>query len=187
MKNIRDKVFVVENFISNSSAKLLVDSFSNDLQETVHAGVYSGPGQGEGKAFLLSGEHKLKEYDNKNDIAIDLLTSLCPSMEKTISSIFKKPLQLKSIAYVHMKAGGKNDLHYDNYNEEYKDDYSGILYLTDQYVGGSLNFPEQEINIKPSVGDFICFIGSENLKHEVIEVSDGDRVNLVCFFKEGIR
>lgn len=187
MKNIRDKVFIVENFISNSTAKLLVDSFSNNLRETVHAGIYSGPGQGEGEAFKLSGEHKLIDYDGKNDIAIDILTGLCPSMEKTMSNVFNKNLQLKSISYIHMKAGGKNSLHYDNSTEENKDDYSGLLYLSDTYVGGSLNFPEQSINIEPSIGDFICFIGTEDMKHEVIEVSEGNRVNLVCFFKEKTR
>jgi hypothetical protein len=184
MKVLGDKIFIIENFISVDTANFLVDSFTENIQTTVHPGIYSGPGQGDNEAYKISGQHKIKQYDSKNNIAIDIMTSLCPSMEKVMSNVFNKKLQLKSISYVHMKSGGKNDLHYDNYSEEYKDDYSGILYLTDKYLGGALNFPNNDIKIEPKIGDFICFVGDKELEHEVQEVIQGDRVNLVCFFNE---
>jgi hypothetical protein len=182
MKVIKDKVFLIENFISKNTANFLVDTFSKNLMETDRAGIYTSIGAGEGEACKISAEHKIREYDGKDDIAIDILMGLCASMEKAMSDIHSKDMKLKSIFYSHMKAGGFNPLHHDTYKEDYKDDYSGLLYLTDTYTGGSLNFPANEINLHPLPGTFVTFFGTEDMEHEVQEVIDGDRVNLICFF-----
>jgi hypothetical protein len=182
MKVIKDKIFVIENFISQNTAEFIVKDFSANLETTQHDGIYTGGGKGEGQAQLLSGEYKIAEYDGKKDISIDLLTSLCASMEKTMSKIHGKNMTIKSIFYSHMKEGGKNDLHYDTYTEEYSNDYSGLLYLTDTYFGGLLNFPDLEVSLHPSAGTFVTFFGTEDMKHEVQKVISGDRVNLICFF-----
>lgn len=182
MEVIKDKVFVIENFISKNTAKFLVDTFSKNLMETDRAGIYTSIGSGEGEAYKISAEHKIREYDGENDIAIDILIGLCASMEKTMSKIHNKDMKLKSIFYSHMKRGGFNPLHHDTYKEDYKDDYSGLLYLTDTYSGGSLNFPAKEIKLHPLPGTFVTFFGTEDMEHEVQEVIDGDRVNIICFF-----
>jgi hypothetical protein len=182
MKVIKDKIFVIENFISQNTAEFIVKDFSANLEETAKPGIYTGGGKGEGEAPKLSAEYKIAEYDGKKDISIDLLTSLCASMEKTMSSIHNKDMHLKSIFYSHMKEGGQNELHYDTYLEEYCNDYSGLLYLTDTYFGGMLNFPELGVSLHPSAGTFVTFFGTEDMKHEVQKVISGDRVNLVCFF-----
>ena len=67
-----------------------------------------------------------------------------------------------------MKKGGKNDLHVDNYNKKYSNDYSAILYLTDSYSGGEINFPERKLNIKPKPGTLITFIGTKDLVTSLI-------------------
>lgn len=182
MKVIKDKVFLIENFISKNTANFLVDTFSKNLMETDRVGIYTSIGAGEGEACKISAEHKIKDYDGENDIAIDILMGLCSSMEKTMSDIHNKKMSLKSIFYSHMKTGGFNPLHHDTYKEDYKDDYSGLLYLTDTYTGGSLNFPKKEINLHPLPGTFVTFFGTEEMEHEVQEVTSGDRVNLICFF-----
>lgn len=182
MKVIKDKIFVIENFISQNTAEFIVKDFSANLETTENYGIYTGGGKGETEACLLSQEYKIAEYDGKKDISIDLLTSLCASMEKTMSKIHNKNMQLKSIFYSHMKEGGQNKLHYDTYLDEYANDYSGLLYLTDTYLGGLLNFPDLDVSLHPSAGTFVTFYGTEDMKHEVQKVVSGDRVNLVCFF-----
>ena len=182
MEIIKDKVFIIEDFISKNTAKFLVDTFSKDLMETDRSGIYTSIGSGEQSAHKLSVENKIKEYDGENDIGIDIITGLCYIMEKTVSKIHGKDMKLKSIFYSHMKEGGHNPLHHDTYNEEYANDYSGLLYLTDTYEGGHLNFPEKEIKLKPSPGTFVTFFGTEDMEHEVQKVISGDRVNLICFF-----
>jgi hypothetical protein len=83
-----------------------------------------------------------------------------------------------------MKKGGKNPLHVDNYDEKHSKDYSAILYLTNSYSGGNVVFAKQDLIIKPDPGTLVTFIGTEDLKHEVQEVIDGDRVNVICFLHE---
>jgi hypothetical protein len=184
MQIIKDKIFIIENFISENTSKFLVDNFSKNLKNTERNGIYTSIGKGEGQANKISLENKIAEYDGDNNIAIDILTSLCASMEKTMSTIYKKNMILKSVFYSHMKTGGENPLHYDTYKEDYANDYSGMLYLTDTYTGGALHFPDKEITLRPDPGTFVSFFGTEDMKHEVKKVTSGDRVNLICFFNE---
>lgn len=184
MEIIDNKIFIIENFISDITANFIVDNFSKNLKPTHQDGVYVGIGSNDENTSKVSGKNKIFEYDRKSDIAIDLITGLSTSMEKTMSEIFKNKLVMKSFCYNYMKSGGKNPLHYDNYSEEYSNDYSGVLYLTDSYVGGGLSFPKQNILLHPKPGTFICFIGDESVEHEVQEVTDGDRVNIICFFEK---
>ena len=83
-----------------------------------------------------------------------------------------------------MKSGGLNGLHRDNYLQDQSDDFSAILYLSDNYEGGSINFPKIGIDFKPSAGTLLAFIGNEELEHQVKEVISGDRVNIICFLSE---
>lgn len=190
MKSIDNEIFIVEDFISPITAKFLVDTFSINLVETENKNVFAGPGSSPENAHRLSGMYKVSRYNHENgyngedDIGIDLLTGICTNMEKTMSLIYNKHIVIKSLFYSHMKTGGKNILHIDNQKEEYKNDLSGILYLTDSYSGGNLYFPKKDLSFKLRPGTFITFIGTENLEHEVQEVTSGDRINLVCFFGE---
>jgi hypothetical protein len=187
MKVLKDGIFCIEDFLFKDTCDLLVSTFSRDnLKESERPGVFGGPGKGEKTSFSVNGISKIdKETEDKDiNIGIDIFTGVLTNIEKTVSEIFKKDLKLKSYFYSHMKKGGKNDLHVDNYSEKYFNDYSAILYLTDSYSGGNINFPDQDLNIKPKPGTLITFIGTDELKHEVQEVIDGDRVNIICFLVE---
>jgi hypothetical protein len=192
---LENKIFYVQNFLFPETCELLVSTFSKEnLKESEKPGVFSGPNDGpnggsnknENVLFSVDGIEKINcETNDKGiNLGIDIFTGTLTNIEKTVSKIFNKNLILKSYIYSHMKKGGKNELHFDNYSEEYLKDYSAILYLTDSYSGGSLNFPEQNLIIKPKPGTLITFIGTEDIKHEVQEVVDGNRVNIICFLVE---
>jgi hypothetical protein len=184
MKIVDNKIFIVEDFISENTANFIVDNFSTNVKLTKDNGIYGGITSNNENTSKISGKNKFINYDGHSDVAIDLITSIFPSIEKTMSEIFKKDIVLKSFFYSHMKSGGKNSLHYDNNEEQFQDDYSGILYLTDSYRGGAISFPNQNLVMHPKSGTFICFIGDKSVEHEVQEVVDGDRVNIICFFQE---
>ena len=80
MEIIKDKVFIIENFISKNTADFLVNTFSKNLIETDRAGIYTSIGSGEQEAYKLSVENKIREYDGETDVAIDILTGLCYTM-----------------------------------------------------------------------------------------------------------
>jgi len=184
MKVVDNKIFIIEDFISSNTANFIVDNFSKNITQTEHAGVYGGISSNDENTPKISGKNKVLYYDGNSDIAVDLITSIFPSIEKAMSEIFQKDIVMKSFFYNHMKIGGKNSLHYDNNEEQYNNDYSGILYLTNNYSGGAIHFPNQNLKMYPKPGTFICFQGTEDVEHEVQEVTDGDRVNIICFFKE---
>jgi hypothetical protein len=196
MENIKDKLFIVYDFIFPETCKFLVDQFSKELKDTGQTGIFRGPVGHENylskaeninkSASSVSGINKISEKTNIHDynIAIDIFTSACTNIEKTVSQIFNKPLLLKSYFYSHMKSGGLNGLHRDNYLQDQSDDFSAILYLSDNYEGGSINFPKIGIDFKPSAGTLLAFIGNEELEHQVKEVISGDRVNIICFLSE---
>lgn len=53
---------------------------------------------------------------------------------------------------------------------------TGLSYLTDDYEGGEIIFPEFNISIKPKAGSVILF--DSTLEHGVNEVKSGDRKTL---------
>ena len=184
MEVLHDKIFIIEDFISSDSAELLVEKFSVDLKPTEKNHILSGITIGDTRAGKIFGQYKISEYNDHNKIAVDLLTSLCANMEKTVSNIYKKDLVLKSIFFSCMEPESSNSLHYDNIRSIDENDYSGLLYLTDDYSGGNLYFPAQKTDLHPKAGTFITFIGTEDIEHEVKQVMEGNRINLICFFIE---
>jgi hypothetical protein len=196
MKNIKEKLFIVDDFIFSETSNFLVDQFSKDIKATTQPGIFRGPVGHDNhssdsntinkKASSVCGLSKISEktLDSDQNIAIDLFTSICTNIEKTVSDIFQKRLFLKSYFYSHMKPGAQNRLHMDNYSQDQSKDFSAILYLSDAYEGGSINFPKLDAELKPNAGTLLAFIGNEELEHEVKEVISGDRINIICFLSE---
>lgn len=85
--------------------------------------------------------------------------------------------------YGLMLEGSEMKMHTDNYitpnnpdsiRENSKDDWSGLLYLNDDYEGGLLEFPQEDFSIKPKPGTFIflketmiCHTKYQKLKKDI--------------------
>jgi len=52
-------------------------------------------------------------------------------------------------------------------------DFTFLIYLNDDYVGGEIGYPDKKLYIKPSAGSVIIFPG--NLLHEVTDLENGHR------------
>ena len=73
-------------------------------------------------------------------------------------------------------AGTNQKEHTDNSN-----DFTAIIYLNDDYVGGELNFPSLELSIKPVKGSLIIWPGK--ITHSISTVVSGTRYTMPIFFK----
>ena len=62
--------------------------------------------------------------------------------------------------------------------------YAAFLYLNNDFSGGLLRFPGQEISIEPRVGMLAAFDGGFNNMHEVTLISDGVRYTLGSFWDD---
>lgn len=59
---------------------------------------------------------------------------------------------------------------------------SGVLYLNDDYQGGELEFPNQQVEIKPSAGSMIIFPSVEPYVHNPKTVTAGDKYMVPVFW-----
>ena len=62
--------------------------------------------------------------------------------------------------------------------------YAGFLYLNDNFEGGLLKFPDQNIEIKPQVGMLAVFDGGFNNMHEVTLITSGVRYTIGSFWDD---
>ena len=62
--------------------------------------------------------------------------------------------------------------------------YAAFLYLNDDFEGGFLQFPDQDISIKPKVGMLAAFDGGFNNMHEVTVITKGVRYTIGSFWDD---
>ncbi|NDB60764.1 2OG-Fe(II) oxygenase, partial [bacterium] len=62
--------------------------------------------------------------------------------------------------------------------------YAAFLYLNDNFDGGLLQFPSQDISIKPEVGMLAAFDGGFNNMHEVTLIESGVRYTIGSFWDD---
>jgi hypothetical protein len=62
--------------------------------------------------------------------------------------------------------------------------YAAFLYLNDNFEGGFLQFPDQDISIKPKVGMLAAFDGGFNNMHEVTVITKGVRYTIGSFWDD---
>lgn len=193
---------IIENFISRDSCDFLIKNFEDTLKETSNYGIYGGPNQGVDNAWKIGNKNPIYAYseDSNKNIAIDLLSSAINTVSRTMSQHYYIALDPRSVFYSKMSEGAKLNEHYDNYEPDgtefipsnhneniirmlgFESDYSGLLYLNDDYSGGEIVFPKQNLSLKPKPGTLIFFKGSMDHPHSVNEVTKGNRYNIVSFF-----
>ena len=59
---------------------------------------------------------------------------------------------------------------------------SGVLYLNDDYEGGEISFPNQDVEIKPSAGSMIIFPSIEPYVHNPKIVTSGEKYMVPIFW-----
>lgn len=81
-------------------------------------------------------------------------------------------------------------IHSDNTDEQgnsgafTRSRYAAFLYLNDDFEGGMLQFPGQDLSIKPKVGMLAAFDGGFNNMHEVTLITSGVRYTIGSFWDD---
>jgi hypothetical protein len=114
-------------------------------------------------------------------------------MPEAIASVHDlDPNIISKIGYHTQKwePGAYARIHSDNTDEHGKSGaftrsrYAGFLYLNDNFQGGLLKFPNQNIEIKPQVGMLAVFDGGFNNMHEVTLITKGVRYTIGSFWDD---
>lgn len=115
------------------------------------------------------------------------------AMPEAIASVHDlDPKTICKIGYHTQKwePGAYARLHSDNTDAHGKSGaftrsrYAGFLYLNDDFEGGLLRFPDQDIEIKPEVGMLAVFDGGFNNMHEVSLITSGVRYTIGSFWDD---
>lgn len=195
IKSIDEKIFIVEDYLHPDTCAFLANCFDLRVEETPRFGIFGGPSYSKkNDSDGLSDGQKYFKYDSSAEfnIGLDIMAGIVERTAKTISDHYNNEYYLKSMFWSRMLEGGKNTLHMDNWYENFdnelrprpynKYDRSGLLYLTDDYEGGELYFPNQDLKLKPKAGTFIFFEGNQDVVHEVLQVKSGVRCNIISFY-----
>jgi hypothetical protein len=193
IKNINNKIYIIEGYISKSTSDFLTETFNSTTSDAPDYQIKGGPSLSPENGYTFKCGNPIKSYqdDNNYNIGIDILTMLCNSMSNTISDFLDTKMDIKTMFYGLMLEGSEMKMHTDNYitpndpesiRKNSKDDWSGLLYLNDNYEGGLLEFPQENFSIRPEAGTFIFFKGDHDLPHKVSKIEKGHRNVIISFF-----
>jgi hypothetical protein len=76
--------------------------------------------------------------------------------------------------------GSKCPLHTDNPNDwSSMLTHSSVVYLNNDFSGGTINFPEYNVEYAPKIGDLVIF--KADIQHEVTTITSGKRYTLALW------
>jgi hypothetical protein len=133
-------------------------------------------------------EHVIAE-----NLPSDIFSQMKQGIIDAVASVHDlDPKVISQIGYHTQKwePGAYARKHSDNTDEHGKSGaftrsrYAAFLYLNDDFEGGMLQFPDQNLSIKPEVGMLAAFDGGFNNMHEVTLITKGVRYTLGSFWDD---
>ena len=131
---------------------------------------------------------------NKNDPSIaTVLQGLFERLKPIVENFYKVRVQPTGTTIVRWLPGQFQNPHADKELHEGPDagmpndfpyyDLSSLFYLNDDYEGGELYFPLQDVKFKPKKGAAYFFPGDKNYIHGVTEIKNSIRYTCPFFWE----
>lgn len=178
-----DRVYISEFFLTDKEIDIIINFLNTNKSESDKTG-YS----------------PFKTYtSNGNTELIKCFDEIYPRIKSFIEKSFNCSVYDEGLSSViELVPGDYMPLHLDHgsaLNESVglktgsghpTRDISSVLYYNDNYIGGEICFPNQNLFIKPKPGTFICFPAKDEFPHEVKKIENGKRwcsTNFWCTIK----
>jgi predicted 2-oxoglutarate/Fe(II)-dependent dioxygenase YbiX len=189
---------VIDNFISDEFVSEIVDLLDPLLKETPRPGMRgalgyetsakaAAVGYGADCVSGLEDTNKYQTVKNINQLFVDT--------KKAMEDHFGIEMDTVNCTYQELTTGAGNPMHSDSTKLDgspWRDDgveeeleFSALIYLNnygEEFTGGEIEFPLQNVLVEPKAGQLIFFKGDVDHIHEVKTVTSGIRKNLVFFF-----
>ncbi len=188
-KRITKDIVVYENFLDAETSGKIVKVLDKHAE---NASISWMP-----ISFYESYSSVLPLDNDEEVISLGLSPTIFSDIEKAmpeaIASVHDlEPKTICKIGYHTQKwePGAYARMHSDNTDAEgnsgafTRSRYAGFLYLNDNFEGGLLRFPDQNIEIKPQVGMLAVFDGGFNNMHEVSLIESGVRYTIGSFWDD---
>jgi hypothetical protein len=188
-KRLTKDIVVYENFVDADTAAKLIKV----LDKHAELGTITWMPI----SFYESYSSVLPQDEDEHVIAEGLPSDIFSQMKKGIIEAVASvhdldPKIISQIGYHTQKwePGAYARKHSDNTDEHgnsgafTRSRYAAFLYLNDNFEGGLLQFPDQNLDIKPKVGMLAAFDGGFNNMHEVSLITSGVRYTLGSFWDD---
>ena len=186
-KRLTKDIVLFENFISKDNCKKMI--------QALDAQADNGAISWMPISFYESYSSVLPKDNDQELLDAGLSPTIFSDIEKTMPEAIASvhdldPKTICKIGYHTQKwePGAYARVHSDNTDSKGKSGaftrsrYAGFLYLNDDFEGGLLRFPDQNIEIKPEVGMLAVFDGGFNNMHEVSLIESGVRYTIGSFW-----
>lgn len=182
-------IVIYENFISLHTAKKLVTVLDRhaEIKKLTWTPI----------SFYESYSSTLPEDEDEIVIEEGLPSTIFSDIKRGIVNAVASvhdidPAIVSQIGYHTQKwePGAYARVHSDNTDEKgnsgafTRSRYAAFLYLNDNFEGGLLQFPDQNISIKPQIGMLAAFDGGFNNMHEVTLITKGVRYTIGSFWDD---
>jgi 2OG-Fe(II) oxygenase superfamily len=190
-------VQIIDNFISDSDAKAIIDDLSpylvpseRDAMAETRFKDYMGV-----LRSIYDGRPILEE--ESSGLGMALFSETINRVGEEINKFYNVEVVPINPMMAQITEGGKNDgLHCDSVQLDgspWEDgntmlddlEFSALVYLNSSgsdYSGGQIHFPNQNLEVLPKTGQMIFFRGDIDHPHGVSEVTSGERYALVLFY-----
>ena len=188
-KRLTKDIVVYENFIDKETCEKMIEA----LDAQANNGKISWmPIQ-----FYESYSSVLPQDNDQEVLDAGLSPTIFSDIEKTMPEAIASvhdldPKIISKIGYHTQKwePGAYARIHSDNTDAEgnsgafTRSRYAGFLYLNDNFEGGLLKFPGQDLEIQPKVGMLAVFDGGFGNMHEVSLIESGVRYTIGSFWDD---
>jgi hypothetical protein len=129
----------------------------------------------------------------KAGLPSDIFEQIKAKIVEAVASVHDlDPATIVEIGYHTQKwePGAYARVHSDNTDEHgnsgpfARSRYAAFLYLNDDFSGGTLKFPKQDLEISPKAGMLAAFDGGFNNMHEVTLIESGVRYTIGSFWDD---
>jgi hypothetical protein len=190
-------VQIIDNFISNHESKAIINALSPFLVASERFGLSETRFEDYMKVLkhIYDGQ---SIFENPEDLEAGMLfTKTVNRVAKEINDFYGVDVVPINPMLAEISEGGKNDgLHCDSVNldgtpwDDGNDmlehlEFSALVYLNTSgidYTGGTIFFPNQDMELMPKTGQMIFFRGDIDHPHGVSMVTSGKRYALILFY-----
>lgn len=98
------------------------------------------------------------------------------------------PLFADTLQLVRWLPGNEQHPHADSENPDGSPhpypwrSHASILYLNEDYEGGSIYFPQHDLDLRPKPGTMVTFPGTSEYMHGVNKITAGERYSIASFW-----
>lgn len=174
------KVLVSENTLSIEECTFLIDLYDRYCELSL---------QRDCNGRLLLHYYTIRDADSESASWVYGVSLRCK--EKLEVGLGTPELFVDSLFLACLLPGDSHIPHADNQRREHgrwlpnhtpQRDYTGLVYLNDNFTGGELVFPDRDVVIIPKPGLFVGFPSNHKFVHAVPNVLSGKRYSLPVWF-----